>query len=149
MAEPELRELGPGESALAFDAMQALRTHLADAAELARRVDETQRAEGYRLVVIMEPGAGRAAAVAGFRVLHTLAWGRTLYVDDLSTLPEARRRGHATRLLEWLRAEANRLGCDQFHLDSGVGSERAEAHRMYMAKGLRISAHHFSCELRR
>ena len=35
-----------------------------------------------------------------------LAWGRFLYVDDLSTLPEARRRGYGMELLEWLRDEA-------------------------------------------
>jgi hypothetical protein len=31
-------------------------------------------------------------------------------------------------LLEWLGDEAWRLGCDEFHLDSGVGLDRADAH---------------------
>ncbi len=43
--------------------------------------------------------------MAGFRVMHSLAWGHYLYVDDLSTLPEARRRGHARALLDWLLEE--------------------------------------------
>ena len=40
--------------------------------------------------------------------------------------------------------EAERLGCASLELDSGVGPERADAHRLYMNCGLRISSHHFS-----
>ncbi|HKB51997.1 MAG TPA: GNAT family N-acetyltransferase [Solirubrobacterales bacterium] len=39
-------------------------------------------------------------------------------MDDLSTLPRARRRGHGRQLLDWLVAEAGRLGCEQVHLDT-------------------------------
>lgn len=38
-------------------------------------------------------------AVIGFRVLTSFSRGDFLYVDDLSTLPPARRQGHATTLL--------------------------------------------------
>ena len=44
-----IRELGPGESGLAFEAMRALRTAEEDREAFARRVDELQRPEGYRL----------------------------------------------------------------------------------------------------
>ena len=81
-----VRELGPGETALAFEAMRALRPHLADEGEFVRRVDERQRPQGYRLVGVVEDD-GRVSAVAGFRVLEMLAYARILYVDDLSTLP--------------------------------------------------------------
>ena len=50
-------------------------------------------------------------AVAGFRVIHNLAWGDTLYVDDLSTHPRQPPRGHGRALLEWCAEEARRLGC--------------------------------------
>jgi hypothetical protein len=40
--------------------------------------------------------------------------------------------------------EARRLGCDRIHLDSGVGLERADAHRLYMNAGMAISSHHFA-----
>ena len=70
-----------------------------------------------------------------------------LYVDDLSTLPAARRRGHARALLDWCAEEAARLGCDALHLDSGVGPQRQDAHRLYFNAGMRISSHHFSREL--
>ena len=110
-------------------------------------VDDVQRAQGYRLVGSFDPDEGSsAAAVAGFRGGHNLAWGRFLYVDDLSTAPDARRRGHAGLLMAWLLEEAGRLGCDSLHLDSGVGLERADAHRLYLNHGLRIVSHHFATD---
>ena len=141
-----LRELPVGETALAFEAMRALRPHLADDAEFVRRVDELQRPQGYRLIAVVEDD-GAVGAVAGFRVFEMLASGRVLYVDDLSTLPASRRRGHGRALLDWCAAEAARLGCDALHLDSGVGADRRDAHRLYFNFGMRIAAHHFSREL--
>lgn len=139
-----IRELVPPQTGLAFAAMQALRTDLADEASFVNEVDETLRGEGYRLVAAFDDDEKSAAAVAGFRVGHSLAWGHYLYVDDLSTLPAARRRGHGRQLLDWLLEEAKRLGCGQIHLDSGVGFDRADAHRLYLNAGLVISAHHFA-----
>ena len=125
--------------------MSALRTHYSDEANFVRRVDEVQRPQGYRIVGAFE--ADRCVGVAGFRVIHNLAWDDTLYVDDLSTLLEARGGGHGRALLEWCKEEGRRLGCTQFHLDSGVGPGREDAHRLYFNTGLRISAHHFSAPL--
>jgi GNAT superfamily N-acetyltransferase len=142
----ELREIVPPDTALAFPAMRALRTHYEDESAFVERVDGVQRAEGYRLVGAFEDEP-YALAVAGFRVGHMLAWGRYLYVDDLSTLPEARRRGYGKKLLEWLTDEARRLGCDQLHLDSGVTADRYDAHRLYLNSGLAITSHHFARRL--
>jgi len=139
-----VRELGPAETELAFRAMKALRTALADAGAFARHVNRIQRPEGYRLVAVCEDGEAEAVAVAGFRVLHNLAWGHVLYVDDLSTLPEGRRRGYGRMLLDWLLDEARRLECDELHLDSGVGENRLDAHRLYFNSGMRITSHHFA-----
>lgn len=139
-----IRELLPPETGLAFEAMKALRAELTDEAAFVRQVDEVQRREGYRLAAAFEEGEERAAAVAGFRVGNNLAWGHYLYVDDLSTRPTSRRRGHGRRLLAWLEEEAERLSCDQLHLDSGVGLDRSDAHRLYLNAGLVIAAHHFA-----
>jgi GNAT superfamily N-acetyltransferase len=139
-----IRELLPPETGLAFEAMLVLRPQLADEASFVREADETLRPGGYRLAAAFEAGETSACAVAGFRLAHSLAWGHHLYVDDLSTLPEARRRGHGRALLEWLVEEAGRLGCGQLHLDSGVGLDRADAHRLYLNAGLVIAAHHFA-----
>jgi GNAT superfamily N-acetyltransferase len=143
----ELREIVPPDTALAFPAMQVLRPNFADETAFVERVDGVQRAEGYRLVGAFEDEPTHALAIAGFRIGHMLAWGRFLYVDDLSTLPEARRRGHGRQLLEWLAEEASRLGCEQLHLDSGVGPDRSEAHRLYFKAGLEITSHHFARRL--
>jgi GNAT superfamily N-acetyltransferase len=142
----ELREILPPDTALAFPAMRALRAHYENEDAFVERVDDVQRAEGYRLVGVFED-APHAVAIAGFRVGHMLAWGRFLYVDDLSTLPEARRRGYGIRLLEWLAEEAKRQACDQLHLDSGLGPDRIDAHRLYFNAGLAITSFHFARRL--
>ena len=77
----------------------------------------------------------------GFHIRDMLAWGHYLYVEDLVTRESARRAGHATRLLDWVLAEAERNGCDSFQLDSGV--HRHDAHRLYLRWGLAITGHHF------
>lgn len=138
-----IRELLPPDTGLAFEAMRHLRPNLDDEQSFIRQVDEIQRPEGYRLLAAFDE-APAAAAVAGFRVGHSLAWGPYLYVDDLSTQPDARRRGHGRALLDWLVKEGKQLGCEQFHLDSGVSLDRADAHRLYLNAGLVISAYHFA-----
>ncbi len=139
-----IREVLPPDTGSVFRAMQALRTDLDGEEAFVRAVDDVQRAEGYRLVGVFEDGESEAVAVAGFRGVHSIAWGHYLYVDDLSTLPEARRRGHGRALLDWLLEEGRQLGCDQLHLDSGVGLDRADAHRLYLNAGMVIASHHFA-----
>src|SRR4051794_17273318 len=139
-----VREIDPGMTILAVPALLELRPAWADADTLVRRIDEVQRPQGYRLVASFEVGEEDAAAVAGFRVVENLAWGRSLYVDDLVTRSHLRTRGHADHLFAWLDAEAQRLGCDEFHLDSGVGPHRQAAHRFYFAHGMRIASFQFS-----
>jgi GNAT superfamily N-acetyltransferase len=142
-----VRELGPDETALAFEAMRALRPHHGDLEGFVRQVNEVQRPEGYRLVAALPDGGGPAAAVAGFRVAHNLAWGHHVYVDDLSTAPGARRRGLGAEVMEWLLEEARRLDCDALHLDSGFGAARTDAHRLYLNRGLDVRALHFARDL--
>jgi GNAT superfamily N-acetyltransferase len=143
----DIREIVPPDTGLAFLAMKALRTQVPDEAELVRLVDEVQRPQGYRVVGAFDREEPAAAAVAGFREGNNLAWGHFLYVDDLATRPEFRRRGLGRGLLVWLAREAARLGCEELHLDSGVQLERADAHRLYLNSGLVISAHHFARRL--
>ena len=141
-----VREISPGEAALAAAALLELRPHVGDAAALAARAEE-QRAGGYRIAASFEPGEDEAAAAAGFRIHDNMAWGRHLYVDDLSTRAASRGRGHGAALMEWLIETARAEGCAQVHLDSGVGPERASAHRLYFGARLRITSYHFAREL--
>jgi GNAT superfamily N-acetyltransferase len=139
-----IRELAAGETHLAYKAMLELRPHIGSAFDFEQRVDTVQRPEGYRLIASFVDGDEQAAGAAGFRVLHYLAWGHALYCDDLTTRPEHRGQGHGGRLLDWMIEEAQRLGCGEFHLDSGVGADRTDAHRLYFNKRMRISSYHFS-----
>jgi GNAT superfamily N-acetyltransferase len=140
-------ELLPPNTGQAFDAMRALRTSLVDRDDFVRQVDQRQRPSGYRLIASLPDQGDSAVAVAGFRLGENLAWGRHLYIDDLSTVAAARKQGHARILLEWLHDEARHLQCQQIHLDSGVGPDRTAAHRLYLNAGFRISSHHFAMEL--
>jgi GNAT superfamily N-acetyltransferase len=139
-----IRELPAGETRLAHQAMRELRPMYQDEREFVERVDGVLRPAGYRLVGAFVSEQEQAVAVAGFRAGDSLAWGHYLYVDDLSTAPDARRQGHAGALLDWLAQEGRRLGCGQLHLDSGTGSERFDAHRLYHNHGLAIYSHHFA-----
>ena len=144
MSEPEIRELAAGETGRAWDAIEDLRPHLGSEAEFTRVVDEVQRPQGYRLVAAFaEAGDERAGAAAGFRVVDWLATGRMLYVDDLATAPAARRRGLAGALLDWIAAEAARLGCHDIQLDSQAHATRWDAHRLYLNNGFVITSFHF------
>jgi len=104
---------------------------------------ERQKKEGYRLAFLEDADAVQACA--GFRIVEHLAWGRTLYIDDLVTNSSTRSRGHGHALIAWLKARAWEAGCAQLHLDSGV--QRFAAHRFYLRERMDIIAHHFALKL--
>jgi GNAT superfamily N-acetyltransferase len=139
-----IQEIQAPSSHLAYKAMLELRPTIGPELAFADQVDNVLRPEGYRLVGFFVKDDLYAAAVAGFRLVHHLAWGHTLYCDDLSTRYEHRRQGYASQLMDWLVDEAKRLHLDEVHLDSGVGPDRTDAHRLYFNKGMRISGFHFS-----
>lgn len=142
-----VRELPAADTHLGYRAMLELRPHAGTLEEFVARVNHVQRLEGYRLVAAFADAGPDAVAVAGFRIVHSLSWGHAMYCDDLSTRTAQRRHGYANALFDWMIAEARRIGCDQFHLDSGVGPDREAAHRFYLGKRMRISAHHFAIML--
>jgi len=143
---PDARELHVGESHRAAVALLELRPRLESVERITSQID-AQRSTGYRVAASFEDGDEDAAAVAGFRVSHNLAWGRFLYVDDLVTRGELRGRGHADAVMAWVEREARRQGCGELHLDSGVGPEREDAHRFYFRHGMRIASYHFARSL--
>lgn len=122
-----------------FPVVYALRPHL-ERDTFVARVRFQERSGGFRIV--SRSIDGEIVAVAGFRILENLAWGRLLYVDDLVTAPEARSKGHGSALLRWLEAFAAENGCARLHLDSGV--QRLDAHRFYDREGFARSCIHFA-----
>jgi GNAT superfamily N-acetyltransferase len=141
-----IRELGPGETHLAYEAILELRPNIGTEAEFVARVNHVQRPAGYRIVASFDDGDRAASAAAGFHIGDMLAWGHFLYVEDLVTRESTRGAGHGTGLLDWIRVEAERNGCDSLQLDSG--SQRHDAHRLYLSRGYRITGHHFGQPLR-
>jgi GNAT superfamily N-acetyltransferase len=139
-----IQEIHAPSSHLAYKAMLELRPNIGPEQAFTEQVDGVLRPEGYRLVGFFVKDDLYAAAVTGFRLVHHLAWGHVLYCDDLSTRYEHRKQGYAAQLMDWMIDEAKRLHLDEFHLDSGVGPDRTDAHRLYFNKRMRISAHHFS-----
>ena len=142
---PTVRELTESDTHLAYTTLLELRPHLNSRDEFVKQVNLKQRPEGYRLVGSFEDGIDEPVAIAGFRTGHNLAWGHYLYVDDLVTRAAFRGHGHAAQLIQWIHDQARQLGCNQFHLDSGV--HRHDAHRFYLNHRLHITSHHFGREI--
>ena len=121
--------------------MRQLRPHLLEE-EFVERV-AIQRRQGYQLLAAVVDG--EPAAVAGFRVLDNLAWGRFLYVDDLVADEARRSLGYGGLLLDWLVDYCRENGLAELHLDSGV--QRFAAHRFYLRKRMEITCHHFGLKI--
>ena len=117
--------------------MRELRPHISEEDFLSRI--RRQQEQGYHLAQISEKGV--VCAVAGFRILENLAWGKFLYLDDLVTADDSRSKGYGGVLFDWLIDYAKKESCAEFHLDSGV--QRFGAHRFYLQKRMKISSHHF------
>ena len=112
--------------------------------EQLREMIISQINDGFKLVY-----AGNdteAFAVAGFRTLDMLFSGKTLYVDDLVTHSNHRKKGYAGMLMKWMIQYAKENGYEHFSLDSG--HQRKDAHRLYLNHGLDITAHHFGKDVK-
>jgi len=123
-----------------YEVMNALRPHLTPENIVGILTGFIQR--GYHLLFIQENG--KAVCASGYRFTEHLHWGKAIYIDDLSTLPEARGKGYATKILEHIFEIARKENCDQVHLDSGCGANRFDAHRLYLNTGFNITSHHFA-----
>jgi len=139
----ELKQESPREEIQrCYPIMRELRPHLEE--HLFADQVLQQMKEGYRLACLEEGNEIRA--LAGFRILTFLAWGKTLYIDDLITAPKARRRGCGGNLLKWAVNQVRLVNCDQVHLDSGP--QRHEAHRLYLNHGMKIIGYHFALDFK-
>ena len=127
----------PEDIAKCWEAMHLLRPHLVRE-EFVPTVTE-MIASGYHLAFIEEEG--KAAAAVGYRFLHFLLHGKHIYIDDLTTLPSARRKGYGRALLEHVFRVAAERGLKVVTLDSGP--HRHDAHRLYLNSAVTIASYHF------
>ncbi len=109
----------------AYPIMEQLRPHLdeADFLEQIRR----QMQSGYRQVAAHL--GDEIVGVIGYRFAEDLAWGRTLYVDDLVVDENHRGQGVGEALMKGGEMEAERRDCQTLRLCSGL--TREQAHRFY------------------
>jgi GNAT superfamily N-acetyltransferase len=127
-----------------FSVIQELRPHLKHEEFLPQI--RRQEKNGYRLVVVRDDD-GTVLSVAGYRISEFLFSGKFLYVDDLVTGSNSRRKGHASALISWLAKHAGENGCKSVHLDSGFALH--PAHRFYLSNGFHLACHHFCMEIPR
>lgn len=125
-----------------YTVMAELRPHVRAEEFLARVKRQSERA-GYRLAFLKD---GEVKAVAGFRILEGLAWGKFLSLDDLVAKSADRSKGYGGALFDWLVEHARAEGCAELHLNSRV--QRFDAHRFYINKRMFIECHHFALKLR-
>jgi GNAT superfamily N-acetyltransferase len=130
---------GPEDIRATFPVMRQLRPHLESEAEYVELVERMRAAHGFRLAAFRQEG--RCTGVAGFTVETRLFTGKMLYVADLVVDEACRGAGTGRALLDWLKAEARRLGCSEVFLDSGV--QRPQAHKFYFREGFHIASYSF------
>ncbi|MFI5135472.1 MAG: GNAT family N-acetyltransferase [Chitinophagales bacterium] len=126
------------------EVLRTLRPHISEEFffEAIRKTIEDNR----RLIFIEENGKGVSVLV--FEWGYNLFRGKYIYIDDLSSLPEARGKGYASLLLDWVIDYARINGFDQVHLDSGVNEGRWDAHRLYLKKRFNVTSLHFAIKLK-
>ena len=138
----EIKEASTKEDFLkCFEVVHELRPHLEEDRYLTLMLYMID--EGYKMIFIEENGKG--VSFCGYRYTTMLHRGRSIYIDDLCTLPEVRGMGHAGALLSYVIAEARREELQSVHLDSG--HQRHHAHRLYLNHGFMITSHHFALTL--
>ena len=124
-----------------FPAFSALRPHIEPKNFLAQV--RRQQTQSYQMLALRDEG--RVKSAAGFRFAEFLAWGKVLYIDDLTTLPAETSKGFAGSLLDWLINHAVSCHCQGVHLDTGYA--RHAAHRLYLREKFLFTSHHVSLEL--
>lgn len=124
-----------------YKVMNQLRPQLDDETAFVEQV-QRQIIHGYHLAFLEDSDV---IALAGFRFLEFLAWGKILYIDDLITCSKARKLGYGNFLMNWLIQLAKERQCDQIHLDSGP--QRYDAHRLYIKHKMKIMGYHFALDL--
>lgn len=124
-----------------FEVMKELRPH--HNLESFLLCMEQMNKEGYQLIYLEDND--RVVCVAGFRFTTTLYDGLIIDFDDFVTLEDARGKGYAGQLFDYLVGIAKERSIKTIHLNSN--HQRFDAHRFYLNKKMKIIAHHFRIEI--
>ncbi|MBT3992049.1 MAG: GNAT family N-acetyltransferase [Rhodospirillaceae bacterium] len=120
-----------------FPIMRQLRPHLEeqDFVEQVRR----QMLAGYRIASAEIDG--EIVGVMGYRFSEDLAWGKTLYIDDLVVDEGQRSRGVGEAFMQFAESQCKRRNCETLRLCSGL--EKEAAHRFYERIGMEKASFSF------
>lgn len=124
-----------------FGVMSELRPHLS-LDNFVPLVNRMRQNHGYELVYLEDKGI---KAVAGMRIAEWLYTGKYLEIEDLITTAEERSKGYGAMLFDWITAYARDENCNQLRLVSGT--QRTDAHRFYLDKGMKFEAKYFSINI--
>lgn len=130
------------EIAACFEVMSQLRPHL-ERDSFVQTVRHLQDQAGFALSYVIDDGV---QCVAGYRISEWLAGGRYLEIEDLVSAESGRSRGYGGLLFDWLIEHAKAQHCDHLRLVSRT--QREDAHRFYLRKGMELQAYYFSLDLR-
>ena len=99
--------------------------------------------EHYRLIYVEIDG--KAISVCGYRVVTILQHGRSIYIDELYTLSEARGKGYATALLKNVIqfAKSEEINCIHLSLEY----KSSDAHKFYLNHKFKLAGHTLTREL--
>ena len=113
----------------AFSVIRQLRTHL-DKNEYLALVKEAKAVDMYRMIALCE--REKIVAVAGYKPMITLYYGRFVWVCDLVTDESERSKGYGEKLLTYIQHWAEENEYKSIALSSGL--QREHAHRFYEEK---------------
>lgn len=107
-------------------------------AELHRRL-EVMKQHGYHCIAAFH--ADRIVGVAGYWLGARFYCGEYMDVDNVVVDEMLRSHGIGKRMMDWLHAKAQELGCKIVVLDSYVTYKRA--HKFYFGLDYEILGYHF------
>lgn len=99
--------------------------------------------EGFVAIAAFE-GSAVVGALAGYELRKFEQQRSEFYIYDLAVLDAHRRRGHATAMIDALRALARQRGIGVIYVQADYGDEPAVA--LYTKLGVREDVMHFDIE---
>ncbi|WP_347860804.1 GNAT family N-acetyltransferase [Salimicrobium sp. PL1-032A] len=113
----------------AFAVVNELRTNL-DLNKYLELVTEAMETDNYHMFAMMEEE--EMVAIAGFKPMISLYYGRFVWVDDLVVTSEKRNNGYGEIMLHFVEQWAAQNKYDHVALSSGL--EQTVSHKFYQEK---------------
>lgn len=125
-------------------AYQVLREHYTNLTEsdYLRYVKEMM-ATDFRMIAVTENK--KIIAVCGFRVGRRFYCGKYLHIDNMIVGSAFRSQGIGNLIIEWMRNEAKRLGCDVLLADTYINNINAQ--RFFEREGFYKRGYHLKYDL--